>query len=303
VVTQAKSSPIRIQGSEQLDSSPIRDLGGHPSRIIPDSRLGWSPKPNHPRFETWVVTQAKLSPTYSDSRIRTVGISPIRDLGGHPSRIIPDSRLGWSPKPNHPRFETWVVTQAELSPTYSDWVVTSCRIIPIRDLGGHPSRIIPDSRLGWSPKPNYPQHFGFKDPKQLESPIRDLGGHPSRIIPDLRLGWSPKPNYPQHIRIQGSEQLESSPIRDLGGHPSRIIPDSRLGWSPKPNHPRFETWVVTQAKSSPISRLGWSTQGSEQLDSPIRDLGGHPSRIIPDLRLGWSPKPNHPQHILGFPRI
>jgi hypothetical protein len=159
---------------------------------------------------------------------------------------LSDSRPGWSPRLNHPRFETWVVTQAKSS--------------PIRDLGGHPGRIIPGVRLGWSPKPNHPRFETWVVTQAESSPIRDLGGHPSqititrfetwvvtqgfkthpgRIIPDLRLGWSPKPNH-------------NYPIRDLGGHPGRIILGLRLGWSPKPNHPRFETWVVTQAESSPV---------------------------------------------------
>ena len=45
----------RLRFWQNVESqSPFRDLGGHPSQIIPDLRLGWSPKPNHPCFETWV---------------------------------------------------------------------------------------------------------------------------------------------------------------------------------------------------------------------------------------------------------
>uniref|UniRef100_A0A2N9H975 Uncharacterized protein n=1 Tax=Fagus sylvatica TaxID=28930 RepID=A0A2N9H975_FAGSY len=206
------------------------------------------PKPIHPRFETWVVTQVESS--------------PFRDLGGHPGRFVPDLRLGWSPKPNHPRFETWVVTQAD-RPRFETWVVTQAKSSPIRDLsghsgriipdlGGHPSQIIPISRPGWSPRPIRPRFETWVVTQAESSLFRDPG-------------WSPRPIRPR-FETWVVTQAKSSPIRDLSGHSGRIIPGLRLRWSPKPNDPHFETWVVTQADSSPI-RPRFETWVVTQADS------------------------------------
>jgi hypothetical protein len=120
----------------------------------------------------------------------------------------------------------------------------------------------------------------------------------------IDLGGHPSQIIPDSLRPIHSRfetwvvtQAESSPFRDLGGHPGRFIPDLRLGWSPKPNHPRFETWVVTQADSSPI-RDRLTWVVTQAESFPIRDLGGHPSQIIPVSRPGWSPRP-----ILGWSPI
>ena len=316
VVTQAKLSPTCLD-------SRCQTVG------LPDFRLGWSPKPNHPR------------------RVRIQGAEPldypIWDLGGHPSQIILDV-FGFKVSNRWiTRFETWVVTQAKSSPTCSDsryWTVG-----------------LPDLRLGWSPKPNHPPRVRIQGAEPLDYPIWDLGGHPSQIIPhvfgfkvlnrwitrfetwvvtqakssptcsdsrcrtvglpDLRLGWSPKPNHPRHVRIQGSKPLYYL-IWDLGGHPSQITLDVFGFKDPNRCIALFETWVVTQAKSSPTYwdsriqtvvlpdlRLGWSAkpnnpqriwiQGSKPLYCPIWDLGGHPRQIIPNSRSEYSLRPNYPQ--------
>ena len=191
---------------------------------LPDLRLGWSPKPNHPR-RVWIQGSKQLD-------------YPIWDLGGDPSQIIPDVFEFKDPNRCITRFETWVVTQAK-----SSLMCLDSRIQTV---------VLLDLRLGWSPKPNHPRRVWIQGSKSLYYPIWDLGGHPSQIILGLRLGW----------------------------YPSQIIPDVFGFKDPNRCITRFETWVVNQAKSSSI----W-------------DLGGHPSQIIPDLRLGWSPKPNHPRRV------
>uniref|UniRef100_A0A2N9ILD8 Uncharacterized protein n=1 Tax=Fagus sylvatica TaxID=28930 RepID=A0A2N9ILD8_FAGSY len=203
------------------------------------------------------------------------------DLGGHPSQIIPDSRPEWSLRPNHSRFEDLGGHPSQIIPdSRPEWSLRPNHS-RFEDLGGHPSQIIPDSRPEWSLRPNHSRFETWVVTQAKSSPIRDLSGHSGRIIPDLKT-WV-------------VTQAKSSPIRDLSGHSGRIIPDLKT-WvvtqaksSPTCLDLRiriryiilFETWVVTQAKSSPtcldlrIQTVGWSVWN-------------------PNLRLGWSPKPNHP---------
>uniref|UniRef100_A0A2N9HP49 Uncharacterized protein n=1 Tax=Fagus sylvatica TaxID=28930 RepID=A0A2N9HP49_FAGSY len=278
VVTQAKSSPIRdLSGHSgriiprfetwvvtQAKSSPIRDLSGHSGRIIPGLRLGWSPKPipdSSPILETWVVTQAKSS--------------PIRDLSGHSGRIIPGLRLGWSPKPNHPRFETWVVTQGRFVPRFETWVVTQADSSPIRPR--FETWVVTQADLS----PNHPQFETWVvtqaklSPTYLDSRIRTVGS------PDLRLGCHSSQINPDVFGLRISRPSDH-PICDLTSVKPQIIPDMfGLRISKLSKNTRFETWVVTQAESSLTC-----------LDSGFSNCQTHPN-----LRLGWSPKPNYPQRM------
>jgi hypothetical protein len=123
---------------------------------------------------------------------------------------------------------------------------------PIWDLGRHPSQINPDvfglriSRpldhpiwdLDSLQTPNYSRHVWTQDFQTVEEySIWDLGRHPSQTNPDV-------------FGLRSSKPLEY-PIWDLGRHPSQIIPNVFGSKDPNSWISRFETWVVTQAKSIP----------------------------------------------------
>uniref|UniRef100_A0A2N9HDJ2 Uncharacterized protein n=1 Tax=Fagus sylvatica TaxID=28930 RepID=A0A2N9HDJ2_FAGSY len=219
-ITNFVSRPGWSPGRFVPDSSPFRDLGGHPGPIRTRitnfvSRPGWSPG----RF-------------VPDS-------SPFRDLGGHPGPIRTRitnfvSRPGWSP--------------GRFVPDSS----------PFRDLGGHPGPIRTRitnfvSRPGWSPRPIRsrfvsvsragwsPDRFG----PESQISFRDLGGHPGRFVPDsspFRGTW-----VVTQDRFGPESQIS---FRDLGGHPGRFVPDSS---------PFRGTWVVTQADSDPNHKFRFET--------------------------------------------
>uniref|UniRef100_A0A2N9GIB8 Uncharacterized protein n=1 Tax=Fagus sylvatica TaxID=28930 RepID=A0A2N9GIB8_FAGSY len=182
-------------------------------------------------------------------------------------------------------------------------------------MGGHPGRFRVSvstwvvTQADSSPRPGSPRPISVSRPGWSPRPIRTrMGGH--------------RPNF---VSRPGFTQADSSPTCfGPGGHPGRFVPVSNLGGHPGRFVFRFETWVVTQADSSPI-RLRFETWVVTQADSypnhkfrfetwvvtqadssPIRlrfetwvvvsqaDSGGPQADSSP-TRPGWSPRPIRPR--------
>uniref|UniRef100_A0A2N9IKJ1 Uncharacterized protein n=1 Tax=Fagus sylvatica TaxID=28930 RepID=A0A2N9IKJ1_FAGSY len=226
-------------------------------------------------------------------------MSIVSITGGHPGRFVsPNSSLSfdpglvvtqavrWSPN-SSPRSRPGLVTQADSYPQF----------VPIVS---RPGRWSPRPIRGWSnPNSSRVSRPGW-------SPSRfDLGGHPirPRFVSRPRPGWSPRPIrtksqfvpivsrhpgrcHPGRFETWVVTQADSSPIRF-------VVPRPR--WSP---NFRFETWVVTQSDSSPIrfeTWPGWSPRADSYPSNPnssrsFRDLaGGHPGRFVPESSPNSSP--------------
>uniref|UniRef100_A0A2N9FKS5 Uncharacterized protein n=1 Tax=Fagus sylvatica TaxID=28930 RepID=A0A2N9FKS5_FAGSY len=87
------------------DSSPFRDLGGHPGRFVTVSRPGWSGRfvPDSSPFRDLGGHPGRFVPE-SQISFRDLGghpgrfvpdSSPFRDLGGHPGRFVPESQISF----------------------------------------------------------------------------------------------------------------------------------------------------------------------------------------------------------------
>jgi hypothetical protein len=185
---QAPNYPRHVwtQEFQTVEEYPIWDLGGHPNQTI--SNVFGSKDPNSwiSRFETWVVTHAKLSPTCLDLGFPDRWITQFGFWIVSKSQIIPDMfGLRISKLSKNTRFETWVVTQAKLTPTCLDsgsldcwitrfetWVVTQAKSLATCLDSGFPNcQICPKLRFETSFKSRFPNQVKFilfRDPSKSQ---------------------------------------------------------------------------------------------------------------------------------------